>query len=276
MVRVPTLEGDGLSLHYERAGDGPPLLLLAGGGSDNASWAPVVAGLGAHFELVMPDNRGCGRTTPVEPFAFAALADDAVRLLDALGIARAHVVGHSMGAMVALDLASRFAARVGRVVFAASAAQPGSRAVAVLDALRRARAEGCSEETWLRLFHPWLFAPAFFDDPAANEAAVAAALAYPHRQTAAGAAAQVTAIAALDLGARVPAVTAPALVLCGDADILIPPEASRASFASLAHARFETIAGAGHALHWDRPEAFVAAVTRFLAEADGGGADERG
>lgn len=261
---MPSLDRAGLALHYERTGAGAPLLLIAGLASDSASWLPVVEHL-AGFDLVMPDNRGVGRTRPVAPFAFPEFADDLVRLLDALALERVAVVGHSMGGMIALDLAHRHPARVDRLVLAATATGPEPRAAAVFAALARARHAGLTDEHWLRLFHPWLFGPDFFRDPARNEAAIAAALAYPHQQSPEGYLAQLRATAGLDLAAIIPAIPHPTLVLTAEHDLIFPPALSAAAFAPLPNARAHTIAGAGHALHWDAPAAFAGAVARFLA-----------
>ena len=262
---MPTIERNDVRVHYELAGEGPPLLLLAGLASDGASWAPIVDLLAPRFRLILPDNRGSGRTGPLAPFAFADFADDVAALLDSLGIGAADVIGHSMGGMIALDLAMRHPGRVRRVIFAATGTGADPRAAAMLGALARARGEGLSDANYLWLFHPWLFAPAFFARPGANEAAVEAALAYPHRQTAAGNAAQLAATAGLDLSRCISDLSIPALVLAGSDDLLFTTTRIRDTFATLPDARIEVIATAGHALHWDQPAAFAAAVTTFLA-----------
>ncbi len=262
---MPTILRSGVRVHYELAGEGPPLLLLAGLASDGASWAPIVDLLAPRFRLILTDHRGSGRTGPLAPFAFEDFADDAAALLDALHIGAANVVGHSMGGMIALDLAARHPARVRRAVFAATGARPEPRAAAMLGALAVARGEGLSDANYLRLFHPRLFAPAFFARPGADEEAVAAALAYPDRQTAAGNAAQLAATTGLDLSAYAARISIPTLVLAGSDDLLFPPERVRAAFADLPGVRIEIMAHAGHALHWDQPEAFAEAVATFLA-----------
>lgn len=249
---------------HETQGAGPPVLMLAGLASDRASWGPVVAPLAARFRLVLPDNRGCGRTPYDPPFAFADFADDAVRLLDHLAIEVADIVGHSMGAMIAIGLAHRHPARARRLVLAAGGTAADLRAAAAFAALAQARRDGLGDAAFLALFHPWLFAPAFFATPGPNAAAIAAALAYPYRQSPEGYGAQIAAAA----GHVVPPlgdIAHPALVLIGDDDLVSPPVRVREQLAALPNATFEVISNAGHALHWDQPYAFAGAVERFLA-----------
>lgn len=261
---MPSIETRGATLHYETAGDGPPLLLIAGLAGDNASWAPVWPLLARHFTLIAPDNRGCGRTIAPARFAFADFADDAVALLDALDHPRAHVIGHSLGGMIALDLVTRHAGHVDRLVLAATNTGPEPRAASMFGALARAGGEGISAETALRLFLPWLHAPAFFARPAAVDAVVAEAIAYPWRQTPEGFLAQLGATRGLDLSALPAAVIAPTLLLLGEHDILFPPATSRAAFAAVPGLTERTL-DAGHALHWDAPEAFASAAGDFLS-----------
>ena len=262
---MPTLTRPDATIHYQTLGEGPPLLLLAGIASDHASWGPVAPLLARRFRLVMPDARATGRSSP-GAHAFAALAEDAVALIEHLGLARAHVCGHSMGGMVALDLATRFPARVDRLVLAATMPGPTPVAAGMFGALIRARRQGLSEENFLRLLHPWLFGPAFFADPHAQQAAIAMALAYPFAQPHEGLEAQLRATAGLDLRDRVGQVAAPTLLLLAGRDLLFPADESAAAFAAIPDHRVDVLEGAGHALHWDTPEAFAAALIRFLTD----------
>ena len=86
---------NGIELYHEEAGTGPALLLLNGMGGNTLGWTPLLPALSAHFGVVAFDARGAGRSSaPPGPYTIGQLADDAAGLLDHLGIARAHVVGH--------------------------------------------------------------------------------------------------------------------------------------------------------------------------------------
>ncbi|PWG74734.1 lipolytic enzyme, partial [Enterococcus hirae] len=84
---MPIVSLNSVELYYELAGDGPPLMLIAGLASDNASWAPVIPMLSPRYTLIMPDNRGCGRTKIGDaPVHIDAIASDFVELLDHLNL----------------------------------------------------------------------------------------------------------------------------------------------------------------------------------------------
>ena len=110
---MPQVRLGDIELHYERpvpagarAGR-PPLLLLAGMASDSASWAPIAPALAERFDTIAPDNRCTGRTRPMPaPTSREAMVGDALALLDALGIDRVAILGHSMGAMLGWALAA--------------------------------------------------------------------------------------------------------------------------------------------------------------------------
>ena len=88
--------------YYEEAGSGDALVLLTGLGADLQSWALTAPALAKQFHVVMPDNRGAGRTSaPDRPYAIAQMAGDVVALLDRLGIEKANLVGFSMGGLEA-------------------------------------------------------------------------------------------------------------------------------------------------------------------------------
>lgn len=114
---MATLPVNGVELAYDDQGDGMPLLLLHAGIADRRMWDDVVPIL-VGYRTIRVDLRGYGETPlPDGPFVYA---DDLVRLLDALGVDRAHIAGVSMGGGVALDLALAHPERVDRLVLVGS------------------------------------------------------------------------------------------------------------------------------------------------------------
>jgi pimeloyl-ACP methyl ester carboxylesterase len=95
-----------VTLHYELSGHGPPVLFIQGVGVCGEGWRPQVSGLQGHFQTLMFDNRGIGRSLPCHGgITIEAMAEDARALLDVAGWKSAHVVGHSMGGVIAQQLA---------------------------------------------------------------------------------------------------------------------------------------------------------------------------
>jgi len=110
-------------MYYEVHGDGPPILFVHGGGGSTASWPPnYVESLSRDFKVILTELRGHGRTADGSgPITYGRLTHDVVRLLDHLGIDRAHIVGHSVGAIVGLHLLVDFPDRVDTAVLLAGA-----------------------------------------------------------------------------------------------------------------------------------------------------------
>ena len=97
-----------VSLYYEERGAGEPVLVIAGTGGDHSLWDATADVLAERYRVITFDNRGTGSSDqPRDPetYTMRVLADDAAALLDAIGIERAHVAGHSLGSTVAQELA---------------------------------------------------------------------------------------------------------------------------------------------------------------------------
>lgn len=237
-----------------------PALLLHGIGGRAALWAPTVAALAPRrvLALDMPgyDGRGPACTS------FAELADAALALLDAAGVAQADVVGHSLGGMVALELALRHPDRVRRLVLAATSSAFGSSDPAFratfLAARQRPLDEGLGMAGVAASLVPGMAGPAA--DPGAVPAATAA-------MGSVDAGAYRTTLALLtgfDRRAGLGRITHPALLLAGEADATAPPRGMARMAAALPDARMEVLPGIGHLLPLEAPAAFHAALHRFL------------
>jgi 3-oxoadipate enol-lactonase len=113
---------DGIRLYYEEVGAGEPLLLVSGQGSDHTIWDGVRDDFAQHYRVIVYDNRGTGQSDkPAEPpYTTRGFAQDAVALLDHLGIARAHAYGHSMGGRICQWLGIDHGNRVGALVLGAT------------------------------------------------------------------------------------------------------------------------------------------------------------
>src|SRR5260221_9223219 len=112
---MPSFAHGDVDLYYEIRGHGKPVLLVAGLASDNAFWLPVVDDLAAHRQVIVIDNRGSGRTTPMDTAtSIGAMADDCAALVRHLRLPCVDLVGHSMGGMIAQECAIRHAVLIDR------------------------------------------------------------------------------------------------------------------------------------------------------------------
>jgi len=253
---------------WERHGSGPPLLLVHGLGYARWGWEPVLPGLADRFEVLLFDNRGIGESdAPPGPYTAAELAGDAVQVLDEASVDRAHVVGTSLGGMVAQELALSYPERVDRLVLActtpggANAHPMPQQTVALM-----AEAATLAPETALRRFVENALAPATVATrPELVERILAHRLETAQRPAAW--AAQAAAGATFDAFDRLPALGAPTLVQHGDEDVVVDPRNADLLVELLPDGRLERYRGCGHLFFWEEPERFVSAVSSFLVGA---------
>ncbi|MDD5762816.1 MAG: alpha/beta hydrolase, partial [bacterium] len=105
---MPHTEAPGFRMYYEEHGSGFPLLMINGLGSDHLEWLHQVPAFEARFRVIVFDNRGTGKSgVPPGPYTTAQMADDAAALLRFLGIVQSHVLGVSLGGMIAQEVALR-------------------------------------------------------------------------------------------------------------------------------------------------------------------------
>ena len=253
-------------MFYAEAGGGPPLLLIMGFGGDHLAWAYQFRVFAERYRVIAFDNRGAGQTdAPDTPYTTALMADDAAGLLDALGVDRAHVIGVSMGGMIAQELALRHPARVRSLHLGCTLARPDAYMRALVAAWRTLRTS-LSREDMLRAVALWLFAPVTYEErPEFVEMVVQTALANPFPQTLVGFVRQSEAILGHDTLERLDAIRCPTLVSVAEDDILVPPRFSRRLAAGIPGAALRVLPGAGHVYFWEQPDAFNRLCLEFLA-----------
>lgn len=113
------------TIHAAEGGSGPPLLLLHGLAGSCRWWGHNLDGLARHFRVYAPDMPGFGLSRSRQRFNLHAAADELVRWMDQIGLRQAHVVGHSMGGYVAIDMAARYPELVDRLVLVSAAVRAG-------------------------------------------------------------------------------------------------------------------------------------------------------
>ncbi|MFZ7104474.1 MAG: alpha/beta fold hydrolase [Peptococcaceae bacterium] len=114
---MPTAKINGIDINYKIKGDGEPLVMIMGIASTKSAWILQTPVLRKHFKVITFDNRGCGESgKPSEPYSIRDMADDTAGLMDFLEIDKAHVLGVSMGGMIAQELAINHPDKVNRLI----------------------------------------------------------------------------------------------------------------------------------------------------------------
>jgi 3-oxoadipate enol-lactonase len=257
---VPDLAVNGTVLFHRL--DGPvraPLLLLSGSlGTSHAMWEDQIAALTHRFRVLRYDTRGHGRSAvPSGPCDIATLGRDALGLLDALHVERAHFCGLSLGGMTGIWLAAHAPERVARLVLANTSSYLGARETweARISAVRRggmAAVTGGILERW--------FTPEFrAREPVRVERIRQMLLTTPPE----GYAACAAAVRDMDQRCALAAISASTLVICGSADVATTPEHLRFIGERIPGARLTELPAA-HLSNIEAAEAFNRAVLDFL------------
>lgn len=263
-VAERTAVSGGVRIAYDVRGSGEPLLLVHGLGYARWGWEPVAHKLAERFTVVLFDNRGVGASdSPPGPYTVLQLAEDAVAVLDDAAIGRAHVLGTSLGGMVAQELAARRPERVRRLLLActtpglAGYPMPGQTVRLLLEAPMLP-----AKERLRRLVRNALAEPA---DPELVERILAHRLASP--QEPAAWRAQAAAGATFDALDRLGEIRARTLVLQGTADVVVDPRNAGVLAERIPEAHAVLFEGAGHLFFWEEPARFVQVVSDFLMDA---------
>ena len=253
-----TIAAHGLEIAYERAGAGPPLVLVHGAASDGRIWQPQLEALADALTVVAWDEPGAGRSSDVpEGFALADYADALAALIDGLGLAPAHVGGLSWGGTLVLELYRRHPDLVRTLLLLDTyAGWKGSLPPAEV----AARVEGLRAMLAAEHFDPTL--PGLFaGDPPAEFVPLLDALNAAVRPASARIALGL--MAETDLRDVLPTVRVPTLLLWGELDARSPLFVAEQFHAAIPHAELVVIPGCGHVSNLERPEAFNAAVRAF-------------
>ncbi len=263
---MPTASVRGHELYYERSGSGEPLLAVMGMSGTHLSWGePFLDALRRDFEVVVYDHRGIGNSSPAQAgYTIADLADDAAGLLDELGWSTAHVLGISMGGMVAQELALRHPERVRTLALGCTycGGEGASRtSPAVYERLSASWMAG-DREAALRTGWEANVSARFAADDEQYATFRERALRVPANLPAIFA--QIQAIGGHDTSERLSQITAPALVVHGTDDEMLPSSNAEMIAARIPAARLEIFDGVGHLFFWEEPER-SAALVRELA-----------
>jgi pimeloyl-ACP methyl ester carboxylesterase len=255
-----------ISMFYVEAGQGEPLVLVMGLGADHLAWGFQFPAFVEHYRVIAFDNRGAGQTdAPDHPYTTRMMAEDTVGLMDALGIERAHLLGVSMGGMIAQEVALNHPDRVRSLQLHCTLGRPDRYLLAQLD-VGRIQRRTLTQEAAMRAGSLWLFAPATYDErPELVEMILQNALANPYPMSLTGFERQCDAVQTHDALDRVAAIRCPTLISVADQDILVPPRFSRALADRIPGAELRVIEGAAHGYFWERPDLFNAMCLDFLA-----------
>ena len=262
---MTTAHVNGIDIHYTQRGEGADLVLINGLGGHSGAWALNAPAFAKQFHVTTFDNRGAGRTTaPDEPYSIAGMADDAAALMAELDIGRAHILGVSMGGMVAQELAIRHPGVVDRLIIACSRARTGELRRKVAVAQRALWEADVPRESIAAIQMNWGSTTARLQDPEAPLELLALQASDPYKIQKHAYLRQLDATIAHDTVDRLGGVQAETLVLVGAEDVLTPPHESIEIAELIPNARLQILPRGGHGFSGEYAPEFNRAVLDFL------------
>ena len=265
---MPRAEVNGISIDYAVEGEGEPLVMIMGLGGARSSWRSQTRAFKRYYRTVTFDNRGVGRSDkPAGPYTIKTMADDTLGLMDFLGIKRAHVLGVSMGGMIAQELAINHPERVNKLVLGCTFANAGttSHAPEMNKAMEAFEKSPQDERSQRRLigamaglsFNAW--SNRVFILPFAKIAIRFLPIT--------GTVEQMKAVSTHDTVERLKMITAPTLVITGTDDRLVNPSSSETIANLVPKAKLVRVPGGGHTFFMEKHSDFNREVLSFLRDA---------
>lgn len=261
---MPTASVNDITVNYRLEGDGEETIVLVNGLADDLeTWVLQVPDLlAAGYRVLRFDNRGIGASSkPAGPYSSRQLADDAKALVDSLGIRDFHLMGVSMGGMIAQEYALAYPTDLCSATFACTYAAPGPFCSRMFSMWADA-AQVMGVPFVMRDVTLWAFTVPFFSERPAEVAEFETAMRYVDQPTPAYLA-QLAVIQEHDTTARLKDITVPTLVLAGEQDILIPVSLSKELYDGVPGAAWATTPG-GHGCIWEFPEEFNETFLNFV------------
>jgi pimeloyl-ACP methyl ester carboxylesterase len=266
-----------VDIYYEEHGSGDPLLLVMGLAADSQAWMFQLPDFSRSYRTIVFDNRGVGRSSkPVGSYTIHEMADETAGLLDYLSIPRAHVVGVSMGGMIAQELALRHPERVRGLVLACTYPEPDAdvesrRQLSVSQFGGTVDAEGnihvdvsaVNPLLFVQQLLPTVFNQSFIERELPKLLQMfSGALQWGFSMEAI--LGQVSAVMGHKCTDRLHKIASPTLVITGDADLLVPPANSEILAREIPGAKLVKIPGGSHGFNFETPDLFNREVLSFL------------
>jgi pimeloyl-ACP methyl ester carboxylesterase len=261
---MPELLVDGRRIFFDDQGSGEPLVLLSGLGGDHRAFGVTTRHFSSRFRVLALDARDAGRSDRAESvYTTAELADDVDGWLDALGIASASIVGHSMGGLVAQELAIRHPEKVSKLVLASTHAGANPWRKGLIESWIIAR-KALEPADFARVTLPLLVAPTFFEAKAQVDGLIRFAERNEWPQAPEAFERQARAAIEHDAHGRLGSIRIPCLVLHGELDMVNPPAIARELAEQIPKAQLVAMPNVGHLPHIEAGPKFREIVGQFL------------
>ena len=260
---MPYAEVNGINIYYETHGEGYPVVLISGLGSQGQSWDTQVPIYSKHYKVVVFDNRGAGKTDkPSSPYSTEQMADDTASLMEALLIERAHVVGKSMGGMIAQWLAIKYPQKVSKLVMGCSSASRDKVGNGILRMGREIASKAGLKAVWFMALH--LGYTREYIEENIDRLEMASSMIAESKEALEGYIGQSMACEGHNTLEHLPDIEAPAFVMMGESDLITSPERTKELCGLIPGAELCVFTGVGHGFWRERQQEVDSLVLHFL------------
>jgi len=268
IVNKGEVKSNGQTLYWESYGEGEPFILIMGIGYDSTLWGlHQVPFFSEHFKTIVFDNRDVGRSSKAtKPYSIADMADDLAGLMIGLDIERTHLLGLSMGGMIAQEFALRYPEKLNKLVLTGTGAANARSKFDPISIWNYVKAQDTNGLMFAAQQFIWLFSESFNRNSEAVNQTLQMLASNPNPVSAEAYQRQAEAYVKHDTLDRLNQVTASTIVIAGEQDRLTPPWICKEVANAIPNAKYELIMGEGssHVLPLERPDDFNQAVLSFL------------
>jgi len=258
-------------MHFDLYGrqyaDAPTIILSSGLGGSASYWAPQLAALSDDYRIVTYDHRGCGRTGGEVPAdgGIAAMADDVLEIAEQLSLTRFDFMGHALGGLIGLDLALRKPGMIGKLVLINAWSKADPHSGRCFD-VRIELLEKSGVPAFVKA-QPLFLYPAVWMSENAERLEVEERHAIDHFQGRSNILRRIAALRAFDVDDRLQDIKTETLVIATRDDLLVPYTRSIRLAEGLSNSQLQLVDFGAHAFNVTAPDAFNAAILRFLRAA---------
>ena len=261
---------NGINLSYTARGEGEPLVMINGANEVQGNWRRQIGPFKKHFRMITFDNRGVGKSgKPPGPYTTRMMAEDTIGLMDFLAIQKAHVLGVSMGGMIAQEVAINQPERVNKLVLGSTFARRDEMSgfSPAIDAAWEAYEKSPHDEASLRRFGSAVMSPAInnWSNRVFLIPLMKIAIRFASVKSFGRALEQWDAILTHDAADRLGMIKAPTLVICGTEDRSVRPTSSDVIARLVPRAKLVKIADGSHSLYMEKSGEFNNQVLDFLS-----------
>lgn len=264
---MPKIRIKDIDIYYEAYGKGHPLVLVAGHACDVNTWWLLPQTLASHYQVVLFDNRGAGRTSaPDTAYTIEQMASDTIGLIDALKLGPCHFIGHSMGGTIVQQIALQAPEKVSRLVLVNTSEKYSSIGYRALSAVLHLLENEVDAHLLAEAIFPWLYSEEFLASDADVQDAIRQAVENPFPQSIAGKKGQLKALLGADLSHKIDKIDKPALIIAGEKDLLTPVTDAARIHKKIRNSKLTIFKGMGHLVMLEKAKEFLHEVLAFLKE----------